>query len=302
MTSSEPVAAALGRSPSPWRLGAYRIPLLLAAPAAVLYILLFIIPFGNLLLFSFYDYSRLAGIIKTISLKNYERFWLDPYYLEIAFRTFRISVMTTAATLLIGYPVALFMSRTTPRVRGIVTLLILSPLLISVVVRSFGWLVILGRNGLIDSVAKAIGFEGANIMYTETAIVIGLVNVFLPYLILSVIASLQSIDPAVPLAASSLGASRTKVFWRIIFPLSLPGVIAGSLIVFCLASSAFVTPAMLGGASVKVLSVLTYQQTMVLQNWPFAAAIAFSLLVVVLAIVALQVKLLGQGRAGLALH
>lgn len=302
MTSSEPVAAAFGRPPSPWRLGAYRIPLLLAAPAAVLYILLFIIPFGNLLLFSFYDYSRLAGIIKTISLKNYERFWLDPYYLEIAFRTFRISVMTTAATLLIGYPVALFMSRTTPRVRGIVTLLILSPLLISVVVRSFGWLVILGRNGLVDSVAKAIGFEGANIMYTETAIVIGLVNVFLPYLILSVIASLQSIDPAVPLAASSLGASRTKVFWRIIFPLSLPGVIAGSLIVFCLASSAFVTPAMLGGASVKVLSVLTYQQTMVLQNWPFAAAIAFSLLVVVLAIVALQVKLLGQGRAGLALH
>jgi len=302
MTLSDPVAAALGRPPSPWRLGAYKIPLLLAAPAAILYIVLFIIPFGNLLLFSFYDYSRLAGVIKTISLKNYERFWLDPYYLEIVFRTFRISVMTTAATLLIGYPVALFMSRTTPRVRGIVTLLILSPLLISVVVRSFGWLVILGRNGLVDSVAKAIGFEGANIMYTEAAIVIGLINVFLPYLILSVIASLQAIDPAVPLAASSLGASRTKVFWRIIFPLSLPGVIAGSLIVFCLASSAFVTPAMLGGASVKVLSVLTYQQTMVLQNWPFAAAIAFSLLVGVLAIVALQVKLLGHGRGGVALH
>ena len=95
MTLSEPVAAAPGRPSSPWRLGAYKIPLLLAAPAALLYLVLFIVPFGNLLLFSFYDYSRLAGIIKTISLKNYERFWLDPYYLEIVFRTFRISIMAT---------------------------------------------------------------------------------------------------------------------------------------------------------------------------------------------------------------
>jgi putative spermidine/putrescine transport system permease protein len=277
-------------------------PLLLAAPAALLYIALFIIPFGNLLLFSFYDYSRLAGVIKTISLNNYARFWLDPYYLDIVLRTFRISIIVTIATLLIGYPVALYMSRASARIRGVVTLLILSPLLISVVVRSFGWLVILGPNGLMDSFMKAFGVHGATIMYTEAAIVVGLVNVFLPYLILSVVASLQSIEPAVHLAAASLGAGPMTVFWRVTFPLSMPGVVAGSLIVFCLASSAFVTPAMLGGAPVKVMSVLTYQQTMVLQNWPFAAAIAFSLLLVVLLIVSFQVWLLGNSRAGVTLH
>lgn len=282
--------------------GPIAAPLLLAAPAALLYFILFVIPFGNLLLFSFYDYSRLSGVIETISLKNYARFWLDPYYLDIVLRTFRISIVATVATLFIGYPVALYMSRTSARIRGVVTVIILSPLLISVVVRSFGWLVILGPNGLIDSTLKTFGIQGPSLMYTEAAIVVGLVNVFLPYLILSVVASLQAIDPGVHLAAANLGAGPTTIFWRITFPLSLPGVVAGCLIVFCLASSAFVTPAMLGGASVKVMSVLTYQQTMVLQNWPFAAAIAFSLLMIVLAIVSCQIWLMGQSRAGVTLH
>jgi putative spermidine/putrescine transport system permease protein len=290
------------RRPRLPRGGPVMTPLLLAAPAAVLYLLLFVLPFGNLLLSSFYDYSRLAGIIKTLSFKNYARFWLDPFYLDILLRTFRISIIATLATLVIGYPVALYMSRASARTRGLVTLVILSPLLISVVVRSFGWLIILGPNGLLDSALKAVGFAGGNIMYTEAAVIVGLVNVFLPYLILSVVASLQTIDPAVPLAASSLGATRMTVFRRIIFPLSLPGVIAGSLIVFCLASSAFVTPAMLGGSSIKVLSVLTYREAMVLQNWPFAAAIAVSLLAVVVLIIGSQAWLLGHRQSGVHLH
>jgi len=289
-------------APKGSRRGAWAIPLALAAPATALYILLFILPFGNLLLASFYDYSRLTGIIKTFTLKNYIRFWTDPFYLDVMLRTFRISIVATLVTLGVGYPVALFMSRTSARLRGIITILVLSPLLISVVVRSFGWMIVLGPNGLLDSTMKAIGFESGNIMYTEAAVIVGLVNVFLPYLILSVVASLQTIDPAVHLAASSLGAGRLTVFWRITFPLSLPGVIAGCLIVFCLASSAFVTPAILGGSSIKVLSVLTYREAMVLQNWPFAAAIAFSLLVVVLAIIGCQAWLLGHRQSGVPAH
>lgn len=277
-------------------------PWLLVAPAVVLYLLLFVIPFGNLVVSSFHDYSRLTGIVKTFTFKNYDRFWTDPFYLDILLRTFRLSSMATIATLVVGYPVALYMTRASARVRGIVTLLILSPLLISVVVRSFGWLIILGPEGLLESLLELVGIKAGSLMYSEAAVVVGLVNVFLPYMVLSIVASLQAIDPAVPRAAQSLGASAAQVFRRITLPLSLPGVVAGSLIVFCLGSSAFVTPALLGGAEIKVVAVVIYQQMMILQNWPFAAAIALGLVLIVLAIVALQVRLLERGRAGVIVH
>jgi putative spermidine/putrescine transport system permease protein len=294
--------AAIAPRPGLRMRGPSATPWLLVAPAVVLYLLLFVVPFGNLILSSFYDYSRLTGIVKVLTLKNYIRFWSDPFYLDILVRTFRVSLIATAVTLLAGFPVALYMTRASARVRGIVTLFILSPLLISVVVRSFGWLIILGPEGLLQSVLKPFGIEGATLMFTETAVIIGLVNVFLPYMVLSIVASLQSIDPAVPRAAQSLGATRSQVFRRITFPLSLPGVVAGSLIVFCLGSSAFVTPALLGGAEIKVLATLIYQQMMVLQNWPFAAAISLALLAIVLAIVALQMRFLERGRAGVIIH
>jgi putative spermidine/putrescine transport system permease protein len=213
-----------------------------------------------------------------------------------------VSLIATAVTLVVGFPVALFITRASARIRGLVTLLILSPLLISVVVRSFGWLIILGPDGLLQSMLRPFGIKDATVMYTETAVVVGLVNVFLPYMVLSIVASLQAIDPAVPRAAASLGATRTQVFRRVTLPLAMPGVVAGSLIVFCLGSSAFVTPALLGGAEIKVLATLIYQQMMILQNWPFAAAISLALLVIVLAIVGVQVKLLERGRVGVIVH
>jgi putative spermidine/putrescine transport system permease protein len=277
-------------------------PWLLVAPAVVIYVVLFVLPFGNLILSSFYDYSRLTGIVKTLTLKNYVRFWTDPFYLDILYRTFRVSLTATAVTLVVGFPVALYMTRASARMRALVTLFILSPLLVSVVVRSFGWLIILGPDGLLQSVLRPFGIKDATVMYTEVAVVVGLVNVFLPYMVLSIVASLQSIDPAVPRAAQSLGATRTQVFRRVTLPLSMPGVVAGTLIVFCLGSSAFVTPALLGGAEIKVLATLIYQQMMILQNWPFAAAISLALLVIVLAIVGLQVKLLERGRTGVIVH
>jgi putative spermidine/putrescine transport system permease protein len=277
-------------------------PWLLVAPAVVLYVVLFVLPFGNLILSSFYDYSRLTGIVKVLTLKNYVRFWTDPFYLDILVRTFRVSLTATAVTLVVGFPVAVYMARASARMRALVTLFILSPLLISVVVRSFGWLIILGPDGLLHSLLRPFGIKDATVMYTEVAVVVGLVNVFLPYMVLSIVASLQAIDPSVPRAAQSLGARRAQVFRRVTLPLAMPGVVAGSLIVFCLGSSAFVTPALLGGAEIKVLATLIYQQMMILQNWPFAAAISLALLVIVLAIVTLQVKLLERGRAGVIVH
>ncbi len=168
--------------------------------------------------------------------------------------------------------------------------------------RSYGWVILLGSNGLVDNAFQALGIKGAVILHTETAVVVALANVLLPFLVLSVATSLQAIDPAVPLAASSLGASPWRAFRKVTVPLSLPGVVSGLLIVFSLAASSFVTPALLGGSSFKVLSVMVYQEAMVLQNWPLAAALAIVLVLVVLLVLPVQTRIIEGGKYRVVFH
>ncbi len=263
-------------------------PALLLAPGTLLFLAFFVAPFITLGINSFYDYGRISGIIEVFTVKNYQRLWLDDYYLGIIGRTFRLSGTVALMTLLVGYPVALYLLVASARAKSFVIALILSPLLISVIVRTFGWVVILGKNGLLENAFAAIGIPDMAFLHTEAAVVVGLVNVLAPFMVLAVVTSLQAMDPALPLAAASLGASPLRILWKVILPLSLPGITAGLLIVFGLASASFVTPAVLGGAQFKVLSVVMYQQAIVLQNWPFAAAIAVTLLVIVLIVQVLQ--------------
>jgi putative spermidine/putrescine transport system permease protein len=277
-------------------------PLLLLLPSTILFVTFFVLPLAGLLINSLYGYSRLTGVIYTISTGNYERILTDSYYLSALLRTLRLASLTALLVTLIGYPVAYFMTLTTPRQRGWITLLILSPLLISVIVRTFGWMVIFGPNGFTDWIARLVGLGSGAILYTEAAAVIGLANVLLPFFVLSVVASLQGIDPSVPLAAASLGASPWRVFWRVTIPLSMPGILVGLLIVFSLASSSFVTPALLGGSDSKVLSMLIYQQALGLQNWPFAAALAVVLVATVLLIQMIQIRLAEHGGSKVVVH
>lgn len=276
----------------------FRVPvaLLLLAPAVVLFLVFFVLPLTVLAVNSFHDYSRLSGIIPGFTFKNYVRIFGDSYYLEIAGRTLRLAFLTSVATLLIGYPIALYLTIASARQRAWIILFILSPLLVSVIVRTFGWLILLGSNGLLDTALQSVGITGGAILHTETAVVVGLANVLLPFLVLSVATSLQAIDPAVPLAASSLGASPWRAFCKITVPLSLPGVVAGLLIVFSLASSSFVTPALLGGSNYKVLSVMVYQQALVLLNWPLAAAFAVALVMIVLLVLLIQTRVIEGGK------
>jgi putative spermidine/putrescine transport system permease protein len=162
----------------------------------------------------------------------------------------------------------------------LVTLVIAAPLLISVIARTFGWIVVLGPNGLANALFHALGLvtDPVPLLFTEAAIVVGLVHVLLPYMVLSIAASLEAIDGSLVRAARSLGASPRVAFLRVTLPLSLHGLIAGSLIVFALSSASFVTPAILGGSQLKVTSSLVYQQTLVLFNWPFGGAIAMIML------------------------
>ena len=269
---------------------------LLLLPALALLVVFFIVPFGTLAIDSLFRFSRISGIIREVSLDNYARIWLDSTYQSLIVATLAQSVLASAAALIVGYPVAYFISRASARAKAAVIMIVLSPLLISVVVRSFGWVIVLGPDGLVSWVLGFAGISGGNILHSRAAVIVGLTNVFLPFMVLSIATSLQAVNPAVPLAASSLGASPLRVFLHVTLPLSLPGILSGLLIVFSLSSSAFVTPALLGGARYAVLSTAIYEQTMILQNWPLGAALAVTLVVIVIAILTMQTRLLERGQ------
>lgn len=275
------------------------VALLLAVPLAV-FVALFLLPLVNLFVRSFFAFDRVTGTTGGFTVSNYTKFLLDPFYLDILWRTLRIGLLVTATALVLGYPVAYDLARARGRRRAYLMLGILAPLLVSVVVRTFGWLVILGPNGLINSTLTALGIvsDPIRLLYTETAIVVGLTHVFLSFMVLSIAAALERIDPALIRAAQNLGASERQAFLRVVLPLSLPGVAAGCLIVFTLATSAFITPALLGGPRVKVMSFLAYQQTLLLSDWPYGSAIAFVLLALTAAAVLVYLRLLERGRFG----
>jgi putative spermidine/putrescine transport system permease protein len=278
------------------------VPLLLVLPATVLFVVFFLFPMLLLAESSLHDYSRLAGVLPGLTPRNYLRILGDSYYLDVILRTLRIALSTCTLSLLLGYPVALYLHMAPPRQKAWIILCILSPLLVSVIVRTFGWLIILGPHGGVDSASRALGFGGLEILHSELAVVLGLVNVLLPFLVLSIVTSLQSIDPALPLAAGSLGANPVRVFARVILPLTLPGMVSGLLIVFSLACSSFVTPALLGGGDNRVLAMVVYEQAMVLQNWPLASAVAAILVLIVLLVLFLQSQLTGRARGTMVFH
>ena len=277
-------------------------PYFLLLPGLLLFTFFLIFPLYIVFENSLHEYSRLSGMLPSFSFANYLKILGDSYYLEIAFRTINQAFFTSIFALILGYPIALFLIATSPRKRAIIILFVLSPLLISVIVRTFGWVIILGSNGLLVNTFQYFGIEMDPLLHSRSAVIIGLTNVLLPFMVLSIVTSLQTIDPAVELAASSLGASPFWVFMRVTFPLSIPGVVSGLLIVFSLASSSFVTPSLLGGSKLKVLSGLIYEQAMILQNWPFADALAVFLMVVVFAVIYIQNLLIPNKQKGMVLN
>ncbi|EJL39184.1 ABC transporter permease [Brevibacillus agri] len=247
---------------------------LLTAPAMIVLLGVFILPMLLMLLLSFQDENQ------AFTLQNYALFVQDSFYVEILWRTIRVSLWTVLATLLLGFPVAMYMAQATGKMRGIVTMLILAPHLISVVIRNFGWVVVLGEKGWINETLMKLGLieQPLRLLYNELGVVIGLTDSFIAYMVLAIATSLYAIDPSLSKAASILGASRMRTFFTVTLPLCLPGMIAGTTLVFSLSMSAFVTPALMGGTSVKVMPVIAYEQIMATLNWPLGAALAFLLL------------------------
>ncbi|MBV7547926.1 ABC transporter permease [Pseudomonas sp. PDM26] len=253
----------------------------LSAPALALYLGLLIIPLGLTLVLSFnvFDYS--SGINgDAYTVEHYSNLLGDPYFYEIFLRTLWISALTTLLCVLIGVPEAYILSRMGTPWCSIFLILILTPLLISVVVRAFGWSLLLGADGLVNQTLQALGGSPMKLLYTPFAVVIALVHVMLPFMIIPVWTSLQKLDPAAEQAAQSLGASHFTVIRQVVLPQVMPGVLSGTLIVFGLAASSFAIPGLLGGRRLKMVATLIYDQYLSELNWPMGATIAVALLLI----------------------
>ena len=259
-------------------------PWLLAAPGTVLLLALVVLPLLLTLVLSCQVYDTSTGVKDQVTVAHYAAVLTDPYYLAVFWRTLRLAALTTLICALIGAPEAYILSRMREPWRSVFLLVIIGPLLVSVVVRTFGWSMLLGPTGLVNEALQALGLAKVRLLYTETAIVIALVHVMLPFMVIPVWTSLQKLDPMVEAAAWTLGASRFTALRRVVMPQVTMGLLSGSLVVFGLSASAFAIPGLLGGRRLKVAATLVYDEYMHELNWPMGAAIAILVLVANLAI------------------
>ncbi|TDD22478.1 ABC transporter permease [Nonomuraea diastatica] len=240
----------------------------------------FVLPLAWLLRMSFNRGDSTGFIEETFTLDSYAQFVGDSYYWDMAWETTLLGLGVTVLTILVSYPIALFLVRTESRFKGILVALAVAPLLTSSVVRTYGWLVLLGNQGVVNQALMGAGLvdQPLALINNRLGVYIALVEIMMPYMILCLLAGFGRFNPELEHAAQSLGANRWRTFWRIVWPLSMPGVLTGALLVFVLTISSFVTPRLVGGGKVFYLATEIYDQATATLNWPFAAAIAFILL------------------------
>jgi putative spermidine/putrescine transport system permease protein len=270
-----------------------------AAPALALFAVALVVPLVMTVALSFHDWGQYKGIEPVFILKNWREVLADDYYHSVFWRTLRLAAAVTLLTALLGAPEAYILHRMRAPWRGLFLLVVLGPLLISVVARTLGWALLFGgSSGVVNAALLNLGWirEPLPFMFTETGVVIALTHVLLPYMVLSVWASLQWLDPRVVDAAQSLGAGHFAVVRRIVLPQIVPGLMAGAIIVFTLAASAFATPSIIGGRRLKVAATLMADEFLNTLNWPLGAVVAVLLLVVLVGIVAISNRLAERGQ------
>lgn len=248
----------------------------LLAPAVALLGIGLVWPFLMMLGISFQD--RFPDPT-ALTFANYVTALTDPYFLRITLRTFSMALVVTLITAVLSYPVAWFLARSNSRWKHLVFLAVISPLMVSIIVRTIGWTIILGNEGLINALLVGLGIvtEPLRLMQSFWSVVVGMVHILIPFMVLSIATVLGKIDPGYAEAAAVLGASPVRNFLKITLPLSVQGIASGSVIVFCLTVGAYVTPVMLGRGQVAVLAVTIHEQMVVLVDWPTGAAVAMVL-------------------------
>ncbi|TDT90221.1 MULTISPECIES: ABC transporter permease [Azorhizobium] len=255
-------------------------------PSALFFALFFFLPIGLMAVMSFLTGNPVVMPNVTATTRHYERILDDPYYFEVMWTTVRIGLYTTAATLILGYPLAHLMARIKSRsLHALLLMAVLMPMLTGIVVRTFAWMALLSDKGVVNQILQALGFAPMQLMYNEFGIVLGLVHIYLPFMILTLTGVIGRIDERLEQAAQNLGASPIRAFIEVTLPLSVPGILAGSLLVFALAISAYVTPILMGGFQIMTLPILIYQQISANFNIGFAAALGMVLLTLSLILV-----------------
>lgn len=254
-------------------------------PLAIAFLAFFVAPLGILFVVSGFADDK----ITQVGLKTWVSFLSDPFYWGVTGNTIKLGVLTVLATLLIGYPLAVVYMRASPRAQKILILIIIMPMLLSVVVRTFAWIVILGREGVINQTLLSLGLTATplRLLQTEFGLIISLTQIELPLMVLPLISVMSRIDPSVHDASSALGASRWRTFFRVTVPLSLPGLIAGCTLVFASSTTAFISQSVIGGNRLVYLPLVVWQQSLVVYNWPLASVAAVTLLLSVMSCIIL---------------
>jgi putative spermidine/putrescine transport system permease protein len=253
----------------------------LVTPATVLVAVGLLIPLVILFRYSLNEFvAQRKLMVEALTLASYVKFFTDPYYTNILFRTLRVAVTVTAICLVLGFPLAYVLARTQSRFKNLLIMLVVLPLFVGNAVRAAGWMTLLGSKGAINAALMGLGLISTpiEIMYTETAVIIGIAAVNLPFMVLPLQSVIEGISRDVEEAAFSLGADPFAMFRRVLWPLALPGVLAGTILTFILGMNAYATPVLLGGPKFQMMGPLVYGQFAGVNNWPFGAAISFILM------------------------
>src|SRR5262249_51615221 len=260
----------------------------LAGPATVFVAAGLLLPLAILFRYSFNTIDRRRIMLETFSLDNYIKFFADPYYTGVLWTTLRVAALCTLACLIMALPLAYVLARTQSRYKNVLIMLVVLPLFVGNAVRAAGWMVAFGSKGFFNVSLMQLGVitQPLQIMFTEFAVVVGIIAVNLPYMVLTLQSVIEGINRNVEEAAFSLGAGPMTMFRRVLLPLSLPGILAGTILTFILGMNAYATPVLLGGPKFKMMGPLIYGQFQ-LNNWPFGASVAFVLMTATLGLTAM---------------
>ncbi|MGI4955557.1 MAG: ABC transporter permease [Janthinobacterium lividum] len=258
----------------------------LLSPALLVVSLMLVAPLLLVLRFSLNRYDPTELMIETATAENYLRFVSDPFYLGVLRTTLWVAFASTALCLLLGLPLAYRLARMRSRWKSACMLALVLPLFVGSTVRMVGWMILFAHGGMIDSTARLLTGQGIELMYTSFAVVAGIVSINLPVVVLTVQSTIETIDPRIEEAAQSLGAAPGRSFWRVVWPLALPGTAIAGILCFILAMNAYATPYLLGGPRFQMMAPLLYWEFSTNNNWPFASAMALVLMATTLVLTA----------------
>ncbi|MBE5947489.1 MAG: ABC transporter permease [Lachnospiraceae bacterium] len=253
----------------------------LAIPYIIWAVLMLVLPLALIALYSFTQQGN-SIISFSFTLDHYVKFFTDPDFLLVLWRSIVIAIKTTVISLLLGYPVAYFISRSSERLQNILVLCITLPMWINMLVRTYAWIGLLSEGGIVSQILGFFGFEEVELLYTEGAVLLGMVYNFLPFMILQINTSLCKMDHSLLEASADLGGNRTQTFMRVTLPLSLPGVINGITLVFLPAVSSFFIPKLLGGGQYFLIGNLIENQFITVGEWNFGSAISMIMAVIMM--------------------